>query len=233
MRKSPMDSKRVDSKSLGRTIFGALLGVALLAGSTVGSARAADDDEDVAFDTKILRNILRSIGLRNGNEGGIDYRERSPLVVPPSRNLPAPATKAATEKAPAWPTDQDVKRRKEARAASKDNRRSIDWDADTRPMSPSALRGSGPPTGSQVSPDNRKSENDGPMRPSELGYKGGLFSSLFGGPKEEYTTFTGEVPRSNLIEPPTGYRTPSPYQPYGVGREKWVPPVIDRHEAVR
>jgi len=226
-----MDSKRVDSKRRGRAIFGALLGVALLTGSTVGSARAADDDEDVAFDTKILRNILRSIGLRNGSEAGIDYRERSPLVVPPSRNLPAPATKAATEKASAWPTDQDVKRRKEAGAASKDNRRSIDWDADTRPMSPSALRGSG--KGNQERPDNRNSENDGPMRPSELGYKGGLFSSLFGSSKEEYTTFTGEVPRSNLIEPPTGYRTPSPYQPYGVGREKWVPPVIERHEPVR
>ena len=93
-----MDSKRMNGKRVGRTIFGALLGVALLAGSTVGSARAADDDEDVAFDTKILRQILRSIGLRNGSEAGIDYRERSPLVVPPGRNLPAPAAKAATEK---------------------------------------------------------------------------------------------------------------------------------------
>ncbi len=228
-----MDSKRIDRKRLGRTIFGALLGVALLAGSTLGSARAADDDdEDVAFDTKILREILRSFGLRNGSEAGIDYRERSPLVVPSSRNLPAPGAKASAEKGPAWPVDVDVKRRKEARTASKD-RRSIDWEAESRPMSPGELRGGGPPTGSQVSPDNRNSENFGPMKASELGYKGGLFSSLFGGPKEEYTTFTGEVPRSSLIEPPTGYRTPSPYQPYGVGKEKWVSPVIDRHEVVR
>ena len=72
------------------------------------------------------------------------------------------------------------------------------------------------------------------MKPSELGYKGGLFSGIFGGPKEEYKTFTGEQPRASLIEPPTGYRTPSPYQPYGVGKEKWTPPAsTDRHEPVR
>ena len=224
--KSPADSKRA-----GRAIFAALLGVALLTGGMTCSARAADDEEDVAFDTKILREILRGIGLRNGSEDSIQYRERSPLVVPASRNLPAPATKKAIEKVPARPTDPEVKRSKEAKAA-KDNLRSIDWDADTRPLGPSALGGNGG-KGSQERPDNRNSEAFGPMKPSELGYKGGLFSGLFGGAKEEYSTFTGEAPRSSLIEPPSGYRTPSPYQPYGVGREKWTPPVIDKHETPR
>ena len=145
---------------------------------------------------------------------------------------PTPASKTVTEKVAAWPTDQDAKRRKEAKAASKNNRRSIDWDADTRPMSPSALRGSG--KGSQERPENRTVEAEGPLKPSELGYKGGLFSSLLGGPpKEEYKTFTGETPRTSLIEPPSGYSTPSPYQPYGVGREKWTPTATDRHEPVR
>ena len=44
---------------------------------------------------------------------------------------------------------------------------------------------------------------------------GGLIGS-----KEEYGTFTSEPPRSSLTEPPPGYRTPSPTQPYGVGKEK-------------
>jgi hypothetical protein len=219
------------SKRAGRMVLGALLCVALLTAGMAGSARADDDEEDVAFDTKILRQILVSLGLRNGNSG-IDYRERSPLVVPPTRNLPTPAKKIATEKVAAWPADQDVKRRNEARRASKNNRRNVDWDVDTRPMSPGALRGTG--KGNQERPENRDVESEGPMKPSELGYKGGLFSSLFNGtPKEEYKTFTGEVPRTSLIEPPSGYRTPSPYQPYGVGREKWVPTVTDRHEPVR
>ena len=130
MMRSSLGSKRVC-----RTVFGALLCVMLLTAGMVGGARAEDDEEDVAFDTKILRQILVSLGLRSSNEG-IQYRERSPLVVPPTRNLPTPASKSATEKVAAWPTDQDVKRRKEAKAAAKDNRRTIDWDVDTRPMSP-------------------------------------------------------------------------------------------------
>jgi len=233
MMKSLMFSKDADRKHTGRGVFGVLLCVALLVGGLANSARAADDDDDVEWDAKIIRNILRGIGLRNGNENSIEYRERSPLVVPSNRNLPAPGNKAAAEKVPAWPTDQDVKRRKDAKAEAK-NRRGVDWEAESRPLSPGELRSNSPVTsgGNRKTADN--SEYYGPMKPSELGYKGGLFSGLLGGaPKEEYTTFTGEAPRSSLIEPPTGYRTPSPYQPYGVGREKWIPPVIDRNEPVR
>ena len=56
-----------------------------------------------------------------------------------------------------------------------------------------------------------------------------MFNGLWA-PKEEYTPFTGEPPRTSLTEPPTGYRTPSPNQPYGVGKEKWTAPKIDRQE---
>jgi hypothetical protein len=47
---------------------------------------------------------------------------------------------------------------------------------------------------------------------------GGLIGS-----KEEYTNFTGEPPRTSLTEPPVGYRTPSPAQPYGVGKQRGAP----------
>jgi hypothetical protein len=54
------------------------------------------------------------------------------------------------------------------------------------------------------------------MSPAELGYKGGLFGSQFGGgSKDETATFTNEPPRSSLTEPPVGYQTPSSAQPYG------------------
>jgi hypothetical protein len=50
----------------------------------------------------------------------------------------------------------------------------------------------------------------------ELGYSGGLFSKMFGkGDKEETARFTGEPPRASLTDPPVGYQTPSPDQPYG------------------
>ncbi len=37
--------------------------------------------------------------------------------------------------------------------------------------------------------------------------------------KEQYATFTGEPPRASLTDPPPGYQTPSPDQPYGIAPE--------------
>jgi hypothetical protein len=70
-----------------------------------------------------------------------------------------------------------------------------------------------------------------PSTRQELGAKN-IFSKLWGDKSNEYVTFTGEPPRSTLIEPPRGYRTPSPNQPYGVGPEKWKGPG-DRQEQVK
>ena len=36
--------------------------------------------------------------------------------------------------------------------------------------------------------------------------------------KEEQAKFTGEPPRTSLTEPPVGYQTPSPAQPYGLAK---------------
>ncbi len=63
--------------------------------------------------------------------------------------------------------------------------------------------------------------NNPRMTPSQLGYSGGLSSKMFGGKDEETAQFTGEPPRTSLTEPPPGYQTPSPDQPYGMtDREK-------------
>ena len=63
--------------------------IVILAGAKV--SKAADDEEaDDTFDTKFMRNFLTNMGLRQGNEPGIDYHERSPLVVPPTHDLPPP-----------------------------------------------------------------------------------------------------------------------------------------------
>jgi hypothetical protein len=50
---------------------------------------------------------------------------------------------------------------------------------------------------------------------------------MFGGKDEESAKFTGEQPRASLTEPPPGYRTPSPDQPYGVGKERSQPKAVD------
>ena len=90
---------------------------------TAGAARAQDDEDqgdDKTFEEKILDNIMSGLGATNmQNHRGIDYRERSPLVVPPKIDLPPPVSASAEVNAPNWPKDPDVAQRKAAIAASK------------------------------------------------------------------------------------------------------------------
>ena len=66
------------------------------------------------------------------------------------------------------------------------------------------------------------------MSPSQLGYKGGLFGNMFGKKDDqEATRFTGEPQRTSLTDPPVGYQTPSPDQPYGKGRAAPAKPTND------
>ena len=86
-----------------------------------GPVRAGDDEDedDKTFEEKIIEGIMRGIGGTNMENRGIEYRERSPLVVPPKLDLPPPAATAAEVKAPNWPKDPDEQRRKAAIAARK------------------------------------------------------------------------------------------------------------------
>src|ERR1700704_5143249 len=85
-----------------------------------GAARAQDDeDDDKTFEEKVIEGIMAGIGGTNMENRGIDYRERSPLVVPPKLNLPPPQAVKGEINAPNWPKDPDEARRKAAIAARK------------------------------------------------------------------------------------------------------------------
>ena len=181
----------------------AALAIACASGS-VARAGDYDDPSGTSFSSK----VFKAIGLPDPNhpEYEINYSERSPLVVPPNRNLPAPI---AGDKPPAnWPQDPDIKKRQ---AGSK----------------PTILH----PNGDPVAEEGR------PLRPDELIPPGSRSNAASSAPaidskqgrgllsfdwfkKEEYGTFTGEPPRANLTDPPPGYQTPSPDQPYGIAPEK-------------
>src|SRR6266566_4460417 len=97
------------------------LGVGLV--MTAGAVRAEDDEEDEkTFEEKIIDNIMAGIGATNMENRGIDYRERSPLVVPPKLDLPPPASASANVNVPNWPKDPDDARRKAAIAERKKSR---------------------------------------------------------------------------------------------------------------
>lgn len=93
----------------------ALFGATLLAGLAGwgGAASAADDGYDNVFSS-----VLTAVGLMPPDRSPeIEYRERAPLVLPPSTTLAKPVEGGVTRSA-AWPQDADViKRRKAAEEA--------------------------------------------------------------------------------------------------------------------
>jgi hypothetical protein len=205
------------NRKFARAALCATFGVFLvIAGGT--ASFAADDDDDELPDAKFVRGLLRGLGLRNGQEAGIEYKERPPLVVPPSRDLPIPATAGSLAASnPAWPVDPDEKRRASERKA-KAQRKPYNPETDGNPLRPNELavgRTDKPSVKSSPGPDVSPE-----MRPSELGYTGGLWNSVFGTFNKDKDTetarFMREPPRDSLTDPPVGYRTPSAEYPYGV-----------------
>jgi hypothetical protein len=211
--------ERHSSRRLARALkfCAATLGVGLLLAS--GAVRAQDaDDEDKTFEEKIIEGIMKGIGGTNMENTGIDYRERSPLVVPPKLDLPPPAASAAEVKAPNWPKDPDEARRKAAIAARK-KAKPNEIEA-ARPLMPSELNvARTAPSGGRSRDadwDVPGGEGKSVLSPSELGFEG-RFSSIFGGNKAEVKEFKAEPPRESLTQPPPGYQTPSSGYAYGTG----------------
>ena len=202
------------------------LGIGLV--MTAGAARAQeDDDDDKTFEEKVIEGIMAGIGGTNMENRGIEYRERSPLVVPPKLDLPPPAPAVTEVKDPNWPKDPDVARRKAAIAARK-KAKPNEIEA-ARILSPSELNAARTAPQSRASNDPVQpgnSLNNPILSPSHLGFTGG-FSGLFGGNKAETAPFKGEPSRESLTQPPSGYQTPSPNFAYGTGPKESLNKVYD------
>ncbi|MCP3463880.1 MULTISPECIES: hypothetical protein [unclassified Bradyrhizobium] len=197
------------------------LGIGLV--MAAGAARAGDDDEedDRTFEEKLIDNLMSGLGAQGGRsleKPGIEYRERSPLVVPPKLDLPPPASSAEAA-APNWPKDPDERRRKELAAARKKSGTKFQqpWEA-ARPLTPAEMNAAktNGPTRTTSNEPGQPTQNNPTLSPAQLGYTGGLFK-LFKGDSNEAAEFKSEPPRGSLTEPPPGYQTPSPNYAYGSG----------------
>jgi hypothetical protein len=194
------------------------LAVALALGTGGAFAQNAQEEEEVPLDTKIFRQLMKDLGMRRDGES-IDYRERAPLVVPPSRDLPPPQGEAPVTANPAWPKDPDVAQRKAEAVKKKQPYRTAAeaMDAEGRPLSRAEIDKGKVAPGTTASASETPEQAGRAMQPSELGSKS-FFSDIFSSfsDKGETGTFTGEPVRENLTAPPAGYQTPSPSQPYGL-----------------
>jgi hypothetical protein len=96
---------------LRAAIGAALAGVVASSGASAVRAQTYGTDSGTVFDS-----MLRTIGVKHepDAESAINYTERSPLVVPPTRDLHPPGTEAAVPTSD-WPTDRP-KRPKNSKA---------------------------------------------------------------------------------------------------------------------
>jgi hypothetical protein len=228
----------LQTSSLTRALrFAAIaLGVGLV--MAAGPVRAADDEDedDKTFEEKIIEGIMRGLGGTNMENRGIDYRERSPLVIPPTRDLPPPQEAGTAARNPAWPREPDRK----VVVRSKPNlRATADDPGSESALSPDELRRGTNPRAPRVTDPSQNTgsldeANIGrPMSPGQLNSTGIFnWNALMGTHLNEQATFSGEPKRGSLTQPPPGYQTPSPNYRYGAGTDRgsgWkIPNILDR-----
>jgi hypothetical protein len=169
------------------------LGLLAAAGLSVDAARA----QDTSGDGTLLGSMLKGLGI--GGENNIEYRERPPLVVPATRDLPPPQPAGAARN-PNWPVDPksaDVQQRKGNQVRDLDR-----LQVPQRPAAPSVAISAPPASGPDGTPA---------PPPSEPGFFGKLFSST-----DVPANAVIPVPtRKALTEPPLDYQSPSTAQPIG------------------
>jgi hypothetical protein len=169
-----------------------------------------------------LQRFLGSIGvLEIPAENPPDYRERAPLVVPPTNSLITPRNPGDVAiQNPDWPLDHDARSRRAKDVEAE--RRTDEEFYSGRPLGPTGVNGG---RISKPEQDRRDAIRRRPeaqtagdefaagrerYTPAQLGFKG------WGAKKDEKVVFTGEPERRTLTEPPAGLRTPSKDAPYGI-----------------
>ena len=199
----------------------AAVGAALAAALVVTPARAGDDG--VPFDTQILRSIMGGLGLQRGDEPQIDYHERGPLVLPPGKDLPPPQADASVVANPAWPKDPDIARAKAE--AEFERTRNVEAEIDLeqnhacgqiRWCRARATNRALAPSGAQ----DHAAPAIGACRRTSSAIKAACSAQTCSASSDARATssFTGEPARTALTDPPPGYQTPSPAQPYRPGQ---------------
>lgn len=194
---APTAPKRQVWVPIKQVALAGALGLLAAAGLSPDAARA----QDTSGDGTLFGSMLKGLGI--GGENNIEYRDRPPLVVPATRDLPPPQP-AGTARNPNWPVDP-----KTGDVPRKGNQvRDLDrLPVPQRPAVPSVAI-AGPANPSASGPDQTPAPP-----PSEPGFFGKLFSS-----SDVPANAVIPVPtRKALTEPPLDYQSPSTTQPYAAG----------------
>jgi hypothetical protein len=184
----------------------------ILCGATFAAAIAVStvSAHAQAFEGEGLSGILSGFGLSGGDDeekAAINFRERAPLVIPPSRELPPPGTTGSVGAAgPNFPIDADRK------DANVERARAL-WDEQIksgRRLTPEEMAaGDRLPAGSKrgyQKPQAGDRERNTRLSATQMRNVHTV--------QEEESWDKGEPARTRLSDPPAGYRTPSASVPY-------------------
>jgi hypothetical protein len=196
--------------AIHRIALAGALSLLALASFAPSAARAEDGEGG------LWGSMLKTLGI--GGENNIEYRERPPLVVPPTHDLPPPQTSASTTvRDPNWPVDPSANRQ----AAEKPKKGNQIRDLDKIPVAPRpagpSMAGSGTPgpypggadTTAALPPPSQPTQSTQPAA------SGGFFGKIFSSSNDKPTGPIIVPTRKSLIEPPPDFESPSPSQPYG------------------
>jgi hypothetical protein len=196
------NSSRAPARALRLAVVA--LGIGLVMSAGAARAQSAEEEDDKTFEEKLMDGIMAGIGGTNMENRGIEYRERSPLVVPPKLDLPPPVATSTEVKDANWPKDPDIAKRKAAiKARKKENKDPMEA---SRVLSPSELNAAKTLTPARTNNDPVQPGIDDKnpiLSPSALGFDG-RFSNLFGGSKAEIAPFKGEPTRDSPDPAPAG-----------------------------
>ncbi|HLH96875.1 MAG TPA: hypothetical protein VKW08_17325 [Xanthobacteraceae bacterium] len=148
----------------------------------------AHAQESGSAESTLWGSMLKGLGV--GGENNIEYRERPPLVVPQTRDLPPPQPRGSARNNPNWPADP--------KSAGAGRQGTQVRDLDKIPVEV----GANPARDPTLPP------------PSQPAKSNSLFGSLFSSSNKENVTPPTPTRRS-LTDPPLDFQVPSPSQPYG------------------
>lgn len=225
-------------RMLGLAILSLSLGMVV----TTGTARAQNSDTRT-FSEKISDGFYGMVRGKNMDNHGIDYRERSPLVVPPTLDLPPPTSVRQEGQVANWPKDPDERARKAVIAAKKKEapppaRVRVTTGGD--PQQQAQPINIAPPVQEAAAPGTSRpayaSDRNGTAltdpvydKPGDL-FTGGAaalsdwsgMSNIFGNGKMAPIEPGTEPARTALTQPPAGYQTPAAGYAYSEEKKGWL-----------
>jgi hypothetical protein len=181
----------------------ALLTVSAATGLLMAAPAHAIEDDGRG---STLESLLDMVGLSDKKESdAIQYRERSPLVVPPKMEMPTPQPRPS-QRAQAWPQDQEVvrARKKQVESNARVMSKYVESNGGEK-LTPEEMRAMRTPGGSSAGPaPGCKMDPFDKTGCTVAEYWGNLSARTE--KKDELALQAGvEPPREFLTQPPKGY----------------------------